>query len=136
MMPLTPTPQGTKDAKYPPEVWPGVARENICRALLNKDDKIFFDDGAYQDDATILSHGVKFIEKHGRDARFVMRHDRGTSFGAYLHLQNLVLQIYDQARDAKAREVYGKTMSELTTEEKNEINWLLPFAISESEPKG
>ena len=136
MMPFAPTPQGTKDAKYPPEVWPGVPLENICRALLNKDDKIFFDDGAYQDDATILSHGVKFIEKHGRDARFVMRHDRGTSFGAYLHLQNLVLQIYDQARDAKAREVYGKPMSDLTTEEKNQINWLLPFAISESEPKG
>ena len=135
MMPLAPTPQGTKDAKYPPEDWPGVARENICRALLNKDDKIFFDDGAYQDDATILSHGVKFIEKHGRDALFVMRHDRGSSFGAYLHLQNLVLQSYDQARDAKAQEVYGKPMSELTTEEKNQINWLIPYSISESEPK-
>ena len=135
LMPMPSTPQATKDAKYPPEILPGVARENICRALLNKDDKIFFDDGAYQDDATILSHGVKFIEKRGRDARFVMRHDRGSSFGAYLHLQNLVLQIYDQARDAKAREVYGKPLAELTTEEKNQINWLLPFSISESEPK-
>ena len=65
-----------------------------------------------------------------------MRHDRASSFGAYLHLQNLVLQIYDQARDAKAQEVYGKPMSELTLTEKNRINWLLPYSISESDPKG
>jgi beta-lactamase regulating signal transducer with metallopeptidase domain len=137
MMPMPTTPSGpAKDAKYPPEILPGVPRENICRALLNRDDKIFFDDGAYQDDATILRHGVAFIEKHGREARFVMRHDRASSFGAYLHLQNLVLQIYDQARDAKAQEVYGKPMSELTLTEKNRINWLLPYSISESDPKG
>jgi Biopolymer transport protein ExbD/TolR. len=120
MMPMPPTPQASKDAKYPPEILPGVARENICRALLNKDDMIFFDDGAYQDDATILRHGAAFLEKHGREARFVMRHDRASNFGAYLHLQNLVLQIYDQARDAKAQEVYGKPMSELTLTEKRD----------------
>jgi len=136
LMPMPMTPQAAKDAKYPPEILPGVPRENICRALLNKDDKIFFDDGAYQDDAIILRHGVAFIEKHGREARFVMRHDRASSFGAYLHLQNLVLQIYDQARDAKAQEVYGKPLSELTLTEKNQINWLLPYSISESDPKG
>ena len=136
LMPLPTPPQASKDAKYPPEILPGVARENICRALLNKDDKIFFDDGAYQDDATILRHGVDFIEKHGRETRFVMRHDRGSSFGAWLHLQNLVLQSYDQARDAKAQEVYGKPLSELTVAEKNQINWILPYSISESDPKG
>ena len=136
LMPMPSTPQAAQDAKYPPEILPGVARERICRALLNKDDKIFFDDGAYQDDATILRHGVDFIEKLGRDAHFVMRHDRGSSFGAWLHLQNLVLQSYDQARDAKAQEVYGKPLSELTITEKNQINWLLPYSISESEPKG
>ena len=136
MMPMPSTPQATKDAKYPPEILPGVARENICRALLNKDDKIFFDDGAYQDDAVIIRHGVDFIAKRGRDAHFVMRHDRGSSFGAYLHLQNLVLRIYDQVRDAKAQEVYGKPLSELTNAEKSQINWIIPYSISESEPRG
>ena len=65
-----------------------------------------------------------------------MRHDRASSFGAYLHLQNLVLRIYDQVRDAKAQEVYGKPLSELTNAEKSQINWLIPYSISESEPKG
>ena len=136
MMPMPSPPKAAKNAKYPPEILPGVARENICMALLNQNDKVFFDDGAYQDDDVILRHGVDFLEKHGRDTRFVMRHDRGSSFGAYLHLQNLVLQAYDRVRDAKAQEVYGKPLSELTNDEKSQINWLLPLSISESEPRG
>ena len=135
MMPLRATPTSAKNDKYPEEVLPGVNRENICMARLNKNDKIFFDDGAYADDDVIVRHGVEFIEKHGNDARFVMRNSRASSFGAYMHLQNLILRAYDEARDAKAKAIYGKPMSELTIEEGNEIRWLIPYAISKTESK-
>lgn len=135
MMPLRATPTSAKNDKYPEEVLPGVNRENICMARLNKNDKIFFDDGAYADDDVIVRHGVEFIEKHGNDARFVMRNSRASSFGAFMHLQNLILRAYDEARDAKAKAIYGKPMSELTIEEGNEIRWLIPYAISKTESK-
>jgi hypothetical protein len=52
-----------------------------------------------------------------------------------MHLQNLILRAYDEARDAKAKAIYGKPMSELTIEEGNEIRWLIPYAISKTESK-
>ena len=135
MMPLRATPTSAKSDKNPAEILPGVNRENICMARLNKNDKIFFDDGAYADDDVIVRHGVEFIEKHGNDARFVLWNSRASSFGAFMHLQNLILRVYEEARDAKAKAVYGKPQSELTLEQQNEIRRLLPYAISKTESK-
>jgi hypothetical protein len=64
-----------------------------------------------------------------------MRNSKATSFGAFLHLQNLILRAYEEARDAKAKAVYGKPLSELTLEERNEIQWIIPYSISKLEPK-
>ena len=125
MMPFRPMPLSSMESK--------VDRKNICWARLNENDKIFFDDGAYADDDVIIRHGVAFIEEHGKDARFVMKNTRATSFGAFMHLQNLILQIYDQVRDAKAKAVYGKPMAELTQAEGNEVRRLVPYAVTKAE---
>ena len=121
---------------YPAEVLPGANRENICVALLNENDKIFFDDGAYQDDAIILYHGKNFLEKHGNASHFMLRYNLASSYGAYLHLQSLILQAYSDVRNEKARALYGKDFEELAEEESAEIRRLIPISISEAEPRG
>ena len=61
--------------------------------------------------------------------------DRGTSYGAYTNMQDLLQRVYNEVRNEKALEVYGKPLSELTVEEKNQINYQVPIGISEAELK-
>ena len=61
--------------------------------------------------------------------------DRATSYGAYVHMQELLIRVYTEVRNEKAQEVYGKPLSELTVEERNQINYLVPIGISETELK-
>ena len=64
-----------------------------------------------------------------------MQADRGTSYGAYVHMQNLLIRIYTEVREETAQSVYGKGLKDLSTEEKNQINWMVPLGISEAEMK-
>ena len=115
---------------------PKEERKNVCVAYLNDNDKIFFENNAYQDDAEIIRRGKNFLLSHGRAGRFELRCQRGTSFGAYIHLELLLLQIISAAQDEKAQSVYGRSFQELSTEEKNEILQLVPTIIMEAEMKG
>ena len=135
MAPLPPTPVGNE--KYGvSQNFPGVDRENICIVRINSLDKIFFGNKPSQDDEEMLSLGKDFLREHGKETRFSFQADRGTSYGAYVHMQNLLLRIYLEVRDEKARAVYGKSLEELTPAEKSEINFMIPLSISEAEMKG
>ena len=61
--------------------------------------------------------------------------DRATSYGAYTDIQELLVRVYNEVRNEKALEVYGKPLSELTVEERNQINYQVPIGISEAELK-
>jgi len=124
-----------KASPYPPEMVPGVNREDLCVALINANDRIFFEDSAVQDDAEILRKGTDFLKKHGARTHFVLRNDNGTSYGAYLHLQSLLRQIYDSVREETAQELYCKPMTELSPSESEEILRRYPLAITEAEPR-
>ena len=115
---------------------PKEERKNVCVAYLNDSDKIFFENNAYQDDAEIIRRGKNFLLSHGRAGSFELRCHRGTSFGAYIHLELLLLQIISAAQDEKAQSVYGRSYQELSTEEKNEIHQLVPAIITEAEMRG
>ncbi|MCR4859681.1 MAG: hypothetical protein K5910_03350 [Bacteroidales bacterium] len=122
-------------SKFPPEMLSGVNRDDICVALLNANDRIFFLDGAVQEDAEILRKGTAFLRERGAGAHFILRADQGTSYGAYLHLQSLLRQIYDTVREEKAQALFGKTLDGLTQAESDEITRLLPIAITEATKK-
>ena len=64
--------------------------------------------------------------------RFTLMADRGASYGAYRHIQELLLNVYADVRNEKAVAQYGKSYSELTAEEKSDINFQVPYSISES----
>ena len=46
-------------------------------------------------------------------------------------MQELLAQIYAEVRDEKAHEVYGKSLRELTADERSQINWMVPMSIFE-----
>jgi len=135
MAPLPPTPVGNE--KYGvSQNFPGVDRKNIFVVRINSADKIFFGDAPCQDDAEMLQVGKDFLRQHGKESRFSFQADRGTSYGAYVHMQNLLVRIYMEVRDEKAQSVYGKSLEELTPEERSQINYMVPLSISEAEMKG
>ena len=136
MPPLPPSPTAKK-ANYPDELFPGVKRENIFVVRINSNDKIFFGDKPRQDDGEMLRVGKDFLKSARENARmFSFQSDRGTSYGAYLHMQALLRQIYEEVWNEKAQELYGKSLEELSTDEKSQILRLVPFAIFETDMKG
>ena len=134
MVPLPPTHTG-KTKTGVTELMPDVNRENICIVRLNSRDKIFFGNKASQDDEEMLQLGKGFLREHGKETRFSFQADRGTSYGAYLHMQNLLIRIYTEVREETAQSVYGKSLKELSPEERSQINWMVPLGISEAEMK-
>ena len=135
MPPLPRAQSGKKSADYPEVVSPDVDRENLLIVRINSRDKYLFGNKPLQDDEEMLRLGKYFLRERGREARISLQADRGTSYGAYRHMQELLVQIFMDIRDEKALEQYGKHLSELSTEERNQINYQVPLAISEAETK-
>ena len=142
----SPSEQGEEIRNMPPtpsrringvnELWPGVKRENVFVVRINANDKYFFGDAPRQDDADMLLVGKDFLTKKGKDARFGLQVDRATSYGAYRHMQDLLFQIFSEVRVEKAQSVFGKSLKDLSPEEKSQINEMVPLAISETDMKG
>nr|MCR5571344.1 biopolymer transporter ExbD [Bacteroidales bacterium] len=59
----------------------------------------------------------------------------GTSYAAFRRIQSLLTRIYDEVRDEKARELYGKPLSELPEEAQDAVRQLVPIGIFEMEMK-
>ena len=110
-------------------------RENLFIVRINSADKVFFGNKATQDEEEMVQMAKGFLKQHGRDTRFSLQADRATSYGAYVRMQELLRRVYSEVRNEKAQEVYGKPMSELTVEERNQINYLVPVGIAEPELK-
>ena len=130
-MPPLPADKSAK-AKEPS---PRVNRENLFIVRINANDKYFFGDAPRQDDAEMLRVGKDFLKKHGKDTRFILQMDRATSYGAYKHMQDLLMRIFQEVREEKAQSTYGKSLKELTPEELAQINFLVPLSISETDMK-
>ena len=77
--------------------------------------------------------GKAFLKEHGKETHFGLHHDRGTGYGAYTRIQTLLKQVYEEVRDEKAQEVYGKRLQDLSADERSQINFMVPLSISEAE---
>ena len=61
--------------------------------------------------------------------------DRGTSYGMYIAVQNELVKAYDELRDEKAMERFGKKFKDLDQSKQDAIEEIYPLKISEAEPK-
>ncbi len=64
-----------------------------------------------------------------------LRNDFGTTYGAYLQVQNELVAAVNELRDAKAMEKWSKPFNDLTEEQQEAIKLIYPQKISEAEPK-
>jgi len=64
-----------------------------------------------------------------------LQNDRGTSYQAYLEVQNELVKAVNELRDDFARANFGKKFSKLTEAEQDIVKKAVPQNISEAEPK-
>ena len=78
-----------------------------------------------------LFGGVMITEKHV----ISVQNDVGTSYEAYLQVQNELVAAYNELRNELAQSKFGKTLAECSETEKDAITQYYPQKISEAEPK-
>lgn len=64
-----------------------------------------------------------------------LRCDRGSSYKAYISVQNELVAAYNELRDELSEEKWQKKYSELNEEQQDAIRKIYPQTISEAEPK-
>ena len=58
-------------------------------------------------------------------------YDKVTSYGAYQHIQEIIYRIYNELREEKAKELYGKSLSELDKTELDTVYKAYPINVVE-----
>ena len=64
-----------------------------------------------------------------------LQNDRGTSYQAYIAVQNELVKAVNELRDDFSRKNYSKVFSQLTEEQQGIVKKAVPQFISEAEPK-
>ncbi len=132
-----------------------VNRRNIIIVRISSSDKILV--GSEQLDVTLLKDKVKeflsnpnddpnkpdkemkLIEGWGKTVPvskgvISLQNDRGTSYKAYIAVQNELVKAVNELRDEFSRANFGKTYARLTEEEQDWVKKAVPQVISEAEP--
>ena len=131
-----------------------VNRRNIIIVRINSADKLFAGSDAM--DISLLKDKIKeFLtnptnspslpEKEPKEIEgktymvskgvISLQNDRGTSYQAYLAVQNELVKAVNELRDEFARANFGKKFSRLSEEEQDIVKKAVPQNISEAEPK-
>ena len=69
------------------------------------------------------------------EAVISLQNDRGTSYEAYIKVQNELVAAYNELREEFSRAQYGKSFDDLIEEDKDAVREVYPQRISEAEPK-
>ena len=64
-----------------------------------------------------------------------MQNDRGSSYQAYISVQNELVAAYNELRDELAQEKFEGTYAELNDAQQKAVREVYPQRISEAEPK-
>ena len=132
-----------------------VNRRNIVVVRINSQDRILAG-GEPMDITQVKDKIVEFItnptnseslpEKEMKDIQgfgqypvskgvVSLQNDRGTSYAAYLKVQNELVRAFNEIRDNFAMANWSKKYSELDEEQQRIVRDAIPQSISEAEPK-
>jgi biopolymer transport protein ExbD len=135
--------------KLPPFVPPeqeleiNVKQRNIFDIRINASDRLLVE-GKIADISQLKEMTKEFIMNPGKSSNLAekpelaivsIKNDRGTSYGAYITVQDILTQAYNELRDEQSRIKYGKDFDELTEEEQDVIKDIIPMKVSEAEPE-
>ena len=132
-----------------------VNRRNIIVVKINSADRLFAGNEAMDvsqlkdkikefltnpaDDPNLPEKKVKEIEGFGAypvsKGVISLQNDRGTSYQAYIAVQNELVKAINEIRDDFSRANYGKPYASLTEEQQKIVREAVPQKISEAEPK-
>ena len=132
-----------------------VNRRNIVVVRINAQDRILA--GGEPMDVTLVKDKIKeFIlnpanseslpEKEMKDIEgfgqyavskgvVSLQNDRGTSYSAYLRVQNEIVKAFNEIRDEFAMANFGSKYADLDEEKMKIVREAIPQSISEAEPK-
>ena len=131
-----------------------VNRRNIIIVRINSADKLFA--GSEAMDVKLLKEKIKeFLTNPTNDPNLPekepievdgktymkskgvisLQNDRGTSFQAYIEVQNELVKAVNELRDNFAMQEFGKRFSRLSEEQQDLVKKVVPQNISEAEPK-
>lgn len=133
-----------------------VKERNVLQIRINKNDELMVG-GEWFDVKQLRVKAKEFIanpkddpnmpEKHAKNIPFFgdvmitekhvisVQNDVGTSYDAYLQVQNELVAAYNELRNELANAKFGKDLAECTEEERDAITQYYPQKISEAEPK-
>ena len=139
--------QKTEDTK--------VNKRNIIIVKINSSDRLFAGDQLM--DVSMLKDKIKeFITNPNNDPNLPERenkniegygeypvskgvislqNDRGTSYRAYIAVQNELVKAINEVRDDFSKQNYGKAYAFLTEDQQKIVRDAIPQNISEAEPK-
>ena len=131
-----------------------VNRRNIIIVRINSADKLFA--GSEAMDITFLKEKIKEfltnptnnpslpekepIEVEGKTYMkskgvISLQNDRGTSYQAYIAVQNELVKAVNELRDEFSMQEYGKKFARLSEDQQEVVKKVIPQNISEAEPK-
>lgn len=146
--PPVPAEQKTEDLK--------VKERNVFVVLLNSNDQLLVQ-GEYLDIANLKDKAKEFIkndanadnlpEKEVIEVEYFgnvavtknhvisLQNDRGTSYAAYINVQNELVAAYNELRNDLAQSKFGAIYDDLQEDQQKAIQKIYPQKISEAEPK-
>lgn len=146
--PPVPAEQKTEDLK--------VKERNVFVVLINSEDQLLVR-GEYVQLAELKDKAKEFIKNAGDDPNMPekepldveyfgtvmvtknhvisLQNDRGTSYSAYINVQNELVAAYNELRNELAKAKFAKAYDDLDAEQQKAIQKIYPQKISEAEPK-
>ena len=132
-----------------------VNRRNIIIVKINSQDRLFAGNEPIDvsrlkdkikefllnpnDDPKLPEKEMKDIEGFGQypvsKGVISLQNDRGTSYQAYIAVQNEIVRAINEIREDFCRANYGKAYENLTEEQQEIVREAVPQLISEAEPK-
>ncbi len=146
--PPVPAEQKTEDLK--------VKERNVFVVLINSEDQLLVR-GEYTELADLKNKAKEFIKNAGDDPNMPekepmdveyfgtvlvtknhvisLQNDRGTSYSAYINVQNELVAAYNELRNELSKAKFAKNFDELDSEQQKAVQKIYPQKISEAEPK-
>ena len=132
-----------------------VNRRNIIMVRINSQDRLFAGNELMEtsqlkdkikefltnplDDPNLPEKEVKDIEGYGKypvsKGVIALQNDRGTSYRAYIEVQNELVRAINELRDDFSYRNYNKSFEHLTKDQQEIVKKAIPQNISEAEPK-
>ena len=134
---------------------PKYAKRNILQVLVNRNNQLAIN-GELADVSTLKDRTIEFVlnpnnseDLPQKEIKTIdlfgpvevskgivsLQSDKGTSYEMYIAVQDQLTSAYNELRNRKANEKWGKNFDELNEDQKEAVRKVVPKQISEAEPK-